>query len=126
MTKKREKKLSTIGFLIAKAIRENDDVQFGCTDISIDELRELEKQFRFTVFVKAYLHNLNASRNYSDTLTLTDAVATITLSWLTPSKRSREDVIDLLKTIGVGNPSKWLEGYEALHDVVWFSEEDRQ
>ena len=121
MTKKREKQVSQIALLIAKAFREND-LPYKFENISINELRDLEKRFDFIVFVKAYIHCLNSDRNYEKTLSLTDAIATIMLSGLIPNGRSREDVLELLSILNVSNAAAFLDDYESLHDGYWKAE----
>ena len=121
MTKKREKQVSQVALLIANSVRDND-MLYQCENISIDELRSLEKRFDFIVFVKAYLHCLNGDRNYDKTLSLEDAIATIMLSALTPNGRSREGVFELLETLKVSDAAAFLNDYESLHGVYWKAE----
>lgn len=124
MSKNREKKLSALGLTIAKSVYSEDMPK--CTDININELIELEKKgFDFFVWVKAYLHCLNACGTYDKKMSLVEAVATVTLSGLIPYGRSREEVVELLDVIGVENTTIFLENYESLHNVRWFSEADR-
>ena len=124
MNKIREKKMSALGLNIAKSVYSEDMPKY--TDISISELIELEKKgFEFFLWVKAYLHCLNACDIYDKEMSLVEAVATVTLSWLKPQGRSRESVLELIKIIGVENTTTFLESYESLHNVCWFSEADR-
>ena len=125
MTKKKEKQVSQIALLIANSVRDND-MLYQCENISIDELRSLEKRFDFIVFVKAYLHCLNGDRNYDKTLSLEDAIATIMLSALTPNGRSREGVLELLTTLKISDAAAFLDDYESLHGVYWEAEAERQ
>ena len=122
MTKKKEKQFSSLALLIANSVRGDDDVLYQCENISINELRDLEKRFDFIVFVKAYLHCLNGDRNYDKTLSLEDAIATVMLSALTPKGRSREGVLELLETLKVSDAAAFLDDYETRHGVYWEAE----
>lgn len=121
MSKRKEKRLSALAFLIAKGVSENELNHYQCTDISFQELKELEKRFDFACWIKAHLHNLQACSSYEKDLSLPDAMGTVVLSSLTPNERSREDVLDLLDALGVENSESFLVAYEELHGVYWES-----
>ena len=123
MSKNKEKKMSALGLIIAKATYSDD--MLACSEISFGELRELEKRFDFFVWVKAYMHQLSADRNYEEFLSLSDAIGIVMLSALTPQKQNRESVLELLSAIGIIDNELFLIEYEELHhDRFWVSELD--
>jgi hypothetical protein len=121
MTKRREKRLSTLGMLVAKSIIAND-LPYQIKEISFDEMKQLESRFDFSVFVKAYMHHLLACRDYDNTLSLKGAMAIICLAGIPNGKRSRESVLELLDMLKIENLDKWLTEYEQIHDAYWVSE----
>ena len=115
---KREQLISEIALSVATG--SSDEEICDKQDITLTRLKRIKKRQDFEDFLKAYHHNLQSGISV-EILTHAHARATYLLSGLTPNKRPRTGVLELLDLVlnGWDDPDVFLLKYEQRHGVKW-------